>query len=84
MDRTRDGLIRGDGIEDDGTASMGNETYDGRFKVVDDFIDSLPFGKGGGFNRRGDDSLEDRKSRKERDSKSRESHDVRLLYRLKW
>jgi len=71
-------------MEDDRTQSMGNETHDGRFEVVDDFIDSLPFGKGGGFDRRGDDSLEDRKSRKERYSKSRESHDVRLLYWLKW
>jgi len=84
MDRKRDELIRGDGMEDDGTASMGTETYDGRFEVVDDFIDSLPFGKGGGFDRRGGNSLEDRKAREEGDENSRESHDVKLLYWFKW
>jgi len=66
------------GMEDDGTGSKGNTTYDGRFEVVDDFIDSLPFGKGGRVDGRGNNSLEDRKAREERDSKSRESHDVRL------
>jgi hypothetical protein len=65
-------------MEDDRIGDIGNETYDGRFEVVDDFIDSLPFGQGGGFDRGGDASLEDRKSRKERDSKSRESHDVEM------
>jgi hypothetical protein len=60
---------------DDGIGSE-NETYDGGFEVVDDFIDSLPLGEGGRVDRRSDNSLEDRKARKERDSKSRKSHDV--------
>jgi hypothetical protein len=66
------------------TRSIGNEAYDGRFEVIDDFIDSLPLGEGGRVDRRSDDSLEDRKTREEGDSKSRKSHDVRLLYWLKW
>jgi hypothetical protein len=36
--------------EDDRTGSE-NETYDGRFEVVDDFIDSLPLGEGGRVDR---------------------------------
>jgi hypothetical protein len=60
----------------DRTGSIGNEAYDNRFEVVDDFIDSLPLGQGGRVNRRGHNSLEDREAREEGDSKSRESHDV--------
>ena len=45
------------------TGSIGNEAYDGRFEVIDDFIDSLPLGEGGCFDGGGDDSLEDPKAR---------------------
>jgi hypothetical protein len=74
VDRLTDERITGDTMVDDVTGSIGNETYDGRLEVVDDFIDSLPLGEGGRVDRRSDDSLEDRKAGKKRDSKSRESH----------
>ena len=67
------------GMEDNGTGSIVNETYNCRFEVVDDFIDSLPFGKGGRVDGRSDDSFKDRKAREEGNSKSGESHDVRMF-----
>jgi hypothetical protein len=60
VDGLRDETSSRDGMEDDRIGNIGNETYDGRFEVVHYFIDSLPLGKGGGFDRRSDDSLEDR------------------------
>jgi hypothetical protein len=52
------------------------KTYDGGLEVIDYFLNGLPFGKSSGGYGGGNDSLEDREARKERDGESRESHVV--------